>query len=110
MIGKNYYRLTSVDFDNYRETFEVVVQDYSGGKDFQVSPNPSDGRTITLNFNFDSNEGQIAIYDNMGFFVDSFQVDETGEVSFTNNLKNGIYFVRYTSPSFTKAVRFLVKQ
>jgi len=110
LIGKNYYRLTSVDFDNYQETFKVIVQDYSGEKNFEVSPNPSDGRTITLNFNFDSNEGQVVIYDCMGSIVDSFQVDKSGEVSFTNSLKDGIYFVKYSSPSFVKAIRFLAKQ
>ena len=30
LIGKNYYRLKSVDFDEYTEYFNVVVADYSG--------------------------------------------------------------------------------
>jgi hypothetical protein len=110
LIGKNYYRLTSVDFDNYRETFKVIEQDYSTEKNFQVSPNPSDGRTISLNFNFDSNEGRVDIYDNMGSIVESFQVDKAGEVLFASSLKDGIYFAKYSSLSFTKAIRFLVKQ
>lgn len=110
LIGKNYYRLTSVDFDNYKEIFKVIEQDYSGEKNFDVSPNPSDGRTITLNFNFDSNVGQVVIYDNMGVIIDSFQVDKSGEVSFANSLNDGIYFAKYSSSSFTKAIRFLVRQ
>jgi hypothetical protein len=110
LIGKNYYRLTSVDFDQYREDFKVIVQNYLGDKMFTVSPNPSDGQTITLNFNFDSNEGQVVIYDSMGSIVDSFQVNETGKVAFTTMLKNGIYFAKYSSPSFTGVVRFLVQQ
>ncbi len=72
LIGKNYYRLTSIDFDNYRETFKVIVRDYSSDKDFQVSPNPSDGRAINLNFNFESKNGQVIIYDNMGSMVGRF--------------------------------------
>lgn len=110
LIGKNYYRLTSVDFDNYRETFKVIVQEYAGDKDFQISPNPSDGKTINLHLNFDSKEGQVIIYDNIGSAVEAFQVTETGEVTFVNTLKNGIYFAKYSSPSFTKAIRFLVRQ
>jgi len=110
LIGKNYYRLTSVDFNNYRETFKVIVQEYSGEKNFQVSPNPTDGQTITLNYNFDSKDGHVVIYDSMGLMVDSFQVNETGLVSFTNPLKDGIYFAKYWSPSFNKVIRFLVKK
>jgi hypothetical protein len=110
LIGKNYYRLTSVDFDNFQETFKVIVQDYSGEKNFQVSPNPADGKTINLHFNFDSNQGQVVIYDNMGSIVESYKIDETGEVSFADSLKDGIYFAKYSSPTFTKAIRFLVKQ
>jgi hypothetical protein len=110
IIGKNYYRLTSVDFDNYKETFKVITLDYSGEKEFQVTPNPSDGQTITLNFNFDSEKGEVVIYNNIGSIIDSYQVNETGQVSFTNTLKEGIYFAKYSSPSFTKAIRFLVKQ
>jgi len=110
LIGKNYYRLTSVDFDNYKEAFKVIVQDYSGEKDSQVSPNPTDGQMITLNFNFDTKEGQVVIYDSMGSMVDFFQVNETGVVSFTNPLKDGIYFAKCSSPSFNKTIRFLVKQ
>ncbi|HEV8515570.1 MAG TPA: T9SS type A sorting domain-containing protein [Cyclobacteriaceae bacterium] len=110
LIGKNYYRLTSVDFDNYRETFKVIEQDYSGEKNFEVSPNPSNGKIITLNFNFNSNGGQVVVYDNVGVVIDSFQVNTSEKVSFTNSLKDGIYFVKYSSPSFTKAIRFLVQQ
>lgn len=109
LIGKNYYRLTSVDFDNYRETFQVIMQNYSGEKEFQISPNPTDGLSLNLNFNFDESKGLVAIYDNMGSLVGSFQVKESSKVSFSNPLKGGIYLAKYSSPSFTKAVRFLVK-
>ena len=88
----------------------MIVQNYSGEKEFQVNPNPSNGQTVTLNFNFDSKEGQVVIYNSMGSIVDSFQVDKAGEISFTNSLKDGIYFVKYSSPSFVKAIRFLAKQ
>jgi len=110
LIGKNYYRLTSVDFDNYQETFKIIVQNYSGEKDFQISPNPSDGKTINLHFNFDSSDGQVVIYDNMGSIVESFEIDETDKVSFANSLKDGIYLAKYSSPTFSKAIRFLVSQ
>jgi hypothetical protein len=68
----------------------VIVQNYSSEKNFRVSPNPSNGKTITLSLNFENNEGLIIIYDSMGS-IDSFQVDEASEVSFANSLRYGIY-------------------
>lgn len=109
-IGKNYYRLTSVDFDNYQETFGVLVHEFSGRKEFHISPNPSDGQSVTLNFNFDNEPGeQLVIFDSIGSIVGTYQVSGSGHISFANPLKGGVYFARYSSTSFTKTVRFLVK-
>ena len=105
LIGKNYYRLTSFDFDNYQETFKVIVKNYSGEKIFNVSPNSTDGETIAFSLNLESNEGQIIIY-SMGTIVDSFQIDKAGEISFANSLKDGIYFAKLFQSNFD----FLVRQ
>jgi hypothetical protein len=109
LIGKNYYRLTSVDFDNYQETFRVIEQDYTGAKDFMVSPNPTDGTSITFNLNFGEANGNVTIYDQLGLPVASYQVNETSTILFTNPMKSGFYVARYSSPLFSKAVRFVVK-
>jgi len=110
LIGKNYYRLTSVDFDNYRETFKIIVQPYSGEKEFQVSPNPTVGLSISVRLNFDGSGGYVIIYDNIGSIVSRFEMNESsGKISFLNPLKSGVYLAKYTSSSFTKTVRFVVK-
>ncbi|MBS1505253.1 MAG: T9SS type A sorting domain-containing protein [Bacteroidetes bacterium] len=109
VIGKNYYRLTSVDFDNYQETFFIILQEYAAEKQFEISPNPSDGTSLTLNFNFDEPNGTLAIFDNVGYSVCSFEVNGTQTVNFANPLKSGIYLAKYTSPSFTKTIRLLVR-
>jgi len=106
LIGKNYYRLTSVDFDSYQEAFNVIVQEYSGQKDLQISPNPTDGHLVSLHFNFDESNGQLIIYDNLGSVVGVYPVSESGTISFANALTNGIYLAKYSSPSFTKTIRF----
>lgn len=109
IIGKNYYRLTSVDFDNYQETFGVIVQEYSGAKEFHISPNPSDGLSVQLNFNFEAGrDGIVTIYDNHGSVVGSYPVN--GEsISFATILKPGLYLAKYFSSSMTTTDRFLVK-
>jgi len=109
LIGKNYYRLTSVDFDNYQETFKVIEQDYTGAKDFMVSPTLTDGTSVTFNINFEASNGSVTIYDQLGSPVASYQVNETSNVLFANPMKSGIYLARYSSPVFSKTVRFVVK-
>jgi hypothetical protein len=110
LIGKNYYRLTSVDFDDHRETFRAISMEYSGEREFNVSPNPSDGFSLSLHFNFsDDNVMQVTMFDNIGHVVGKTQVNATGSISFANPLKTGVYYATCTSRSFTKTVRFLVK-
>jgi hypothetical protein len=40
-LGKNYYRLKSVDFDGYSEYFDVVMVYFDRMKGFSVYPNPA---------------------------------------------------------------------
>ena len=109
LIGKNYYRLTSVDFDNYQEVFKVIVQEFTHEKEMNVVPNPSDGLSLGLSINFDDPNGQVALYDNVGISIGMYSVSKTGSIIFSPPLKSGVYFARYSSTSFTKTVRFLVK-
>ena len=50
LLGKNYYRLKSVDFDGNSEYSKVVLMEYAGEKTFVVAPNPiaGDHRLIFL--------------------------------------------------------------
>ena len=108
-IGRSYYRLTSNDFDGYQETFPVVSVEYRGEKKFHVIPNPSDGTSVKLHFNFETeSDGVVTIYDNLGSAVGSDPVG-SGSIPFENTLKTGVYLAKYTSSSFTKTERFLVK-
>ncbi len=110
IIGRSYYRLTSNDFDSYQETFKVVFVEYRGEKKFLVSPNPSDGSSLRLNFNFENDaDAQVTIYDNLGSAIGTYRVVGTGSINFDNALKGGVYLAKYTSVTFTKTERFLVK-
>jgi hypothetical protein len=110
IVGRSYYRLTSNDFDGYQQVFKVVSMDYQGEKSFSVSPNPSDGTAVRLNFNFENEtDGQVTIYDNVGSVIGSYPMASTGSINFSRTLTSGIYMAKYTSMSFTKTERFLVK-
>lgn len=110
IVGRSYYRLISNDFDGYQQVFNVVLVDYQGEKTFSVSPNPSDGTSVNLNFNFANDTGgQVVIYDNVGSIIGVYPVTSGGAISFTHMLTTGIYMAKYTSTAFTKTERFLVK-
>lgn len=110
VIGMSYYRLTSIDFDGYRETFTVISAEYHGEKRFAISPNPSDGLTARFVFNFANDDSAcVMIYNNVGSFIGSFKVSGTGLVNFDNPLQAGVYLAKYSSPTFSKTERFLVK-
>jgi hypothetical protein len=87
----------------------VVLVVYQDEKKFHVSPNPSDGSEVKLNFNFETDaDGLITVYDNMGSVIGSYPLGN-GSISFESNLKSGVYLAKYTSASFSKTERFLVK-
>jgi len=110
VVGRSYYRLTSNDFDGYQQVFHVISIDFQGEKTFSVSPNPSDGSSVKLNFNFaNETEGQVIIYDNVGSVIGVYTLASSGSINFQDALTNGVYMAKYTSSSFTKTERFLVK-
>jgi len=110
IIGRSYYRLISNDFDKYQQVFNVVSVDYQGAKTFSVSPNPSDGASMKLNFNFaNETDGQVIIYDNVGSIVGVYPVTSSGSISFTHTLSTGVYIAKYTSTALTRTERFMVK-
>ncbi len=109
MIGNNYYRLTSVDFDDYKEIFKVILLQFIGERDFHVNPNPSDGLSINIEFNFNESQGQMYFYNSIGSEISNFSINKASEIRFPQQLKPGIYFAKYTSSSYTKTIRFLVK-
>lgn len=111
-VGKNYYRLKSVDFDGYTEYFKIVAIDFSSDKQFNLSPNPSDGSNIVVKTNFVSSEkASVIVYDNVGSVVGRFELEgNESEFNFSNKLKAGTYFAKVSTDGFTKVARFLVKE
>ena len=110
-IGKNYYRLKSVDFDGYTEYFNVVMVDFDGKRNFSVYPNPSDGVTFITETNFTpKSRAFIAIYSTIGSEIVRYEV--SGDVSILTlpvKLESGVYFAKYISSDFTSTTQVLVK-
>jgi hypothetical protein len=110
IIGKNYYRLKSVDFDGYLEYFDIISIDYSTERQFNLYPNPTDGKSITAKINFQlDQEYSITIFNSFGVPVGKFSsIQPEVELSFTDSLPTGVYFAKFSSLDFNQTTRFLV--
>jgi hypothetical protein len=112
LIGKNYYRLKSIDLDGQTEYFSVISIDFSKEKQFYVYPNPTNGESITVRINFNADEQQptLAIYDNLGVIIGRYDFNQSeATIQFPSVLSSGIYYAKFSSPSLSRVVRFVVK-
>jgi hypothetical protein len=110
LLGTNYYRLKSVDFDESFEYSKVIFTDYNGAKEFSVYPNPSNGASVNYLANFEPNAGDmIVVIDYLGVQVASVVVEQTnGTIAFHTPLKAGSYIIKYISSDYQKVDRLVV--
>jgi hypothetical protein len=111
LIGKNYYRLKSVDFDGYAEYFSVISVDFSNEKQFYVYPNPTNVESITAKINFHTNEpSTVVIYNNLGVTVGRYDFSQSEAIiKFPAELSAGTYYAKLFSSDLTNVIRFEVK-
>jgi hypothetical protein len=110
MAGKAYYRLKSVDLDGTFEYSKVAFIDLHKKKSFSVSPNPIEGNILkyTLNFTPETTT-YLLIFNSQNDVVGTFFLtDYPQSISFSNELKSGIYFAKFVSEEFTLTERFIV--
>jgi hypothetical protein len=108
VIGKNYYRLRSVDFDLAYDYSSIVFAEFEDNKEISLYPNPLMGPTIHLAANFELQEGdKIQIIDPIGTIFYKASITETTQtLDLENDLKPGIYILEYTSQGYEKQIRF----
>ncbi len=104
--GINYYRLRQTDKDGTSEYSKIVAVNVQGdGTRFAIYPNPSDGRTIQLQFSNLELDG-LNLIDMVGREV-PFKISSASSSSVTlsplRELSSGIYFVSYRDTSLGKA-------
>ena len=111
IIGKNYYRLVTVDYDNTSEAFSIVMATFIGPKTFFIAPNPGNGEQVNAVVNFSTdNPAVITIYDSMGNGVGSFESSGLkSTISFSRPLSSGVYYAHFVSHDFTNVSRFIVR-
>jgi hypothetical protein len=110
MVGKAYYRLKSVDLDGTFEYSKVAFIDLHKKKSFSVSPNPIEGNTLKYVLNFTPEKSSyLLIFNSQNDVVGTFFLtDYPQSISFSNELKSGIYFAKFVSEEFISTERFVV--
>jgi hypothetical protein len=109
LIGRSYYRLTSIDFDGYSETFKIISVNTKGGKQAAVYPNPVSDGQLFVDFNFTSESAMKAIVtDLLGNQLAQFKVGSTDNILYLD-LTPGSYLIQIKSEEFSSVTRFVVK-
>jgi hypothetical protein len=111
LVGHNYYRLKAVDIDGSSETFQVVYITLVDQKRFSVFPNPADAHDMKYRINFDYTPGdKIILLDKLGSEILNGAVSgNEATLPFSDDLKPGVYFLKYTSLSFNEVVKIIVR-
>jgi hypothetical protein len=110
IIGRMYYRLKSVDFDGYTESFNVVFVDVTVPTRVELFPNPSAGVFTNVKLNFEpSEDAHYEIYDSRGFIIEKGSISIEGVLPFATKLKPGTYLFNYVSTTHSETIRFVVR-
>ncbi|HEY5825633.1 MAG TPA: T9SS type A sorting domain-containing protein, partial [Cyclobacteriaceae bacterium] len=109
--GTSYYRLQSVDFDKYTETFNVVSVRYETGKNASVYPNPVTDSNLNFQLNFQPTTEILVTVTSMTGIERVREVIKANETSLNLglSLEPGIYIVKMASMDFNKVSRIVVK-
>lgn len=111
LSGTSYYRLQSVDFDGYTETFNVISVKYESGKSATLYPNPITDSNLNIRFNFIPSSGvYVSVVDLSGAEVVRGEI-KAGEMNFILpiSVNPGMYVVRLNSLEINKVIKVIVK-
>ncbi|HEY8937906.1 MAG TPA: T9SS type A sorting domain-containing protein [Cyclobacteriaceae bacterium] len=110
-LGKNYYRLKSIDLDNSFEYSKVIYIEFGGDKSFSIYPNPSAGEFVNFVVNFEPQTNDtVVVTDFTGSMVTYATVNYANhEIVFNTSLKQGAYILKYMSGSFQHVEKIVIK-
>lgn len=107
--GKSYYRITTVDFDGYTETFNILAVNYSGEKLVRVFPNPVVDGKLTVELTFTPTEELTFILTDLnGVEKGSYKMKER-QATFQIELSSGTYLAKISMVGISKIMRVIVR-
>lgn len=108
-IGRAFYRLTSVDFDGFREQFQVAAVDYAGERLAVVYPNPVEDQRLQVQLSFTPETPYaVSVTDMRGVEVLRFRA-QGAQVALPFDVPAGIYLVRLAGDSFSSVSKVVVR-
>jgi len=96
--GKNYYRLSQVDFDNSKHLSEIKTVEFDRIRAIKMYPNPASN---LLQLELTEDVSSVDIIDLAGKKIKSIDVFETASID-VKNLINGIYLVKFLDKAGTE--------
>jgi hypothetical protein len=111
LTGVSYYRLQSVDFDGYTETFNVVSVNNKAEKNAVLYPVPVTNSHLAFQLNFQPIENILITITSHTGIERVREVIKTNETNIDLNLslEPGIYIVKMASQEFSKVSTIIVK-
>ena len=108
-----YYRLSQVDLDGKKESFKTILANCDDAvSGFKFYPNPANDQiNLVITSSLARSEGVLRIMDNLGrtALKTDFQLKKgTNVLPLQLTLPKGIYFVSFTSESFSSEVQKLI--
>ncbi|HEY5825632.1 MAG TPA: T9SS type A sorting domain-containing protein [Cyclobacteriaceae bacterium] len=109
--GTSYYRIQSIDFDGYTETFNVVAVKFESGKRVALYPNPVTDSNLNIQLNFQPASEILVTVTSVTGIERVREVIKTNEANLNLGLalEPGVYIVKMASMDFSKVSRIVVK-
>ncbi|MEP4598897.1 MAG: T9SS type A sorting domain-containing protein, partial [Cyclobacteriaceae bacterium] len=108
-LGINYYRLESVDYDGYRETFKSVAVIFEPtNSEISIGPNPAPLNTPIKLQNTFGEEFMFKLISLSGKTILETSGSDN-EIIMPSNMESGIYIVRFEINGLKKTQKLIIK-
>lgn len=106
--GKSYYRLKSVDFDKYMETFNIIATNYTAEKSARIFPNPATDGKLNIELTYTPTQELILVVTDLNGVEKLKSKISNRQTSVQVDLNSGTYLVKIISSDFSKVIRVMV--
>lgn len=109
-IGKNYYRLKSVDLDGTFTYSDVILAEWNSNDNVSIYPNPVQNRSFNINLSDAVTSPEtLGVYEARGYLIfETALTSMRSTIDLPENIKSGVYLVKVTSSGGQHVSRIVV--